>query len=127
MAAAESTMVTAATAAGITLFGVATGVDPSLLVGGIAGGWWATFQFDVAATVVARLAFITLSALLGALLTPLFAVVALDLAGKAGMSLPEVPLRLALAVVIGLLAIRWLGPRIVAVAGRAADRAEGGL
>ena len=33
------------TAAGVTLFGVATGLDPALLCAGAAGGWWAmTYQ-----------------------------------------------------------------------------------
>lgn len=123
MAAVESAAVPSGlAAAGITIFGMATGIDPSLIVGGIAGGWWALIQFEVQATPISRLLFVVLSALLGVLLTPLVAAIVLAMAPD-DFPLQIEALRTALSVLIGLLAIKWVGPHIVTVASKAADKA----
>lgn len=124
MPVAETTVAQGVAAAGITVFGVATGLDPALLLGGVGGGWWALMQFEVAAGLLYRAAFVALSGLLGAWLSPIAVAIAIPLAKKAGLLLPVAPLSIALSVMVGLLAIKWLGPRIVKAAGVAADSAE---
>ena len=44
---ATSTAAVIASALGLTVFGVATGLHPSLLIAGLAGGMWALFYLSL--------------------------------------------------------------------------------
>lgn len=107
---AEPSTATAASvsAAGITIFGVATGIEPTLLLAGMAGGWLALYQFDVVG-LGQRIGFVILSALMGALLAPLGVSIALAM----GLQAAPGTLMIPFAVVIGLLAIKVVGPRLI--------------
>lgn len=78
------------TAAGVTLFGVATGLDPALLCAGAAGGWWAmTYQPVLGA--LDRVSRVSLSALVGGWGSP----VAVGYAAGTGWLPDTVPTQIA--------------------------------
>lgn len=112
-----SSTAAATAAAGITIFGVATGIDPSLLLAGLSGGWLALYQFEVFG-LASRIGFVVLSALLGSMVGPLAGSVALAMLTKAGISVPPNQIHIPMAIVVGLLSIRVIGPRLVGFAQR---------
>lgn len=107
------------TAAGITLFGVATGLDPVLLFAGAGGGWWAmTYQPAIGA--LHRLSRVGVSALAAAWGAP----VAVGYAANAGVLPTTVPAEVAgfpVALGIGLLAVDVLGRGLLKFAQRKAE------
>lgn len=107
------------TAAGITLFGVATGLDPVLLFAGAGGGWWAmTYQPVLGA--IDRLSRIGISALAGGWGSPL----AVGYAAGAGWLPQAVPQHVAgfpVALCIGLLAVDVIGRGALRFAKRKAE------
>lgn len=113
-----STTAAATAATGITIFGVATGIDPSLLLAGLSGGWLALYQFEVFG-LASRFGFVVLSALLGAMVGPVAGSVALAMLEKAEIIVPASQINIPMAIVVGLLSIRVIGPRLVGFAQRA--------
>lgn len=107
----SSTAAVALTASGISLWGVATGLHPVILVAGIAGGWLAMTYLPSVST-WRRLGLAALSGLIAAWVTP---------AAVAGVrSLPVWPETISaemaqypVAIVLGLLAWRVIGPRLI--------------
>lgn len=119
-----SALIGLSSAFGITLFGVATGLHPSILITGLAGGLWA-LQINPPVGVLARILFIVTSSLIAGYLAPVAAAVA---AAAAIKFLPFWPadvtrdvLQFPVALCIGFLALRWLGPALL----RRAEKLEG--
>lgn len=108
-----------ATAAGITLFSAATGLDPVLLCAGAAGGWWAmTYQPILGA--LDRLSRVGISALAAGWGSP----VAVGYASGAGWipdALPEHVVGAPVALGIGLLAVDVIGRGLLRFAQRKAE------
>ena len=107
------------TAAGVTLFGVATGLDPALLCAGAAGGWWAmTYQPVLGA--LDRVSRVSLSALVGGWGSPL----AVGYAAGNGWLPDTVPTQVAgfpVALGLGLLAVDVIGRALLRFAQRKAQ------
>lgn len=106
-------------AAGITLFGVATGLDPMLMGAGAGGGWWAITYQPTLGT-IDRLSRIGISALAAGWGSPL----AVAYAAGAGWLPDGVPHGVAawpVALGIGLLAVDVLGRGLLRFAGRKAE------
>lgn len=107
------------TSAGLTIFGIATGLNPALLLAGLAGGWWA-LSYQDPLPVMRRVTVTMMSAIVAGYLTP--AVVA----GMTALSAwPQAVtndlIQFPVAVVIGLLAHRVLGPSILRIAAKNAE------
>lgn len=95
-------------AAGITFFGVATGLDPAILIAGFAGGAWAQ-SYHPPTALWRRAALMVLAAILAGYLAPAVAAVAAASDVIRG-ALPFPALQLPAAVLIGLTSHRILGP-----------------
>lgn len=104
----------AATAAGVTILGVSTGLDPAVLIAGFAGGLWAQ-SYNPPAHWLQRLAATALAAILAGYFTPAAAAV-LAASDTIKGALPGQALQLPVAVLVGLLAQRVLGPAIMRLA-----------
>lgn len=102
----------AVTAGGITIFGIATGLHPALLLAGAAGGWWA-MSYQSATSVLGRMHRIVISALVAAWGAP-----ALSMLGWMPEAIPDQVLQLVLALIIGLTTIDVLGRGLMALARR---------
>lgn len=110
-------------AGGIAVLGIATGLHPGVVLAGLAGGYWALTALPSTGG-GSRIAFLVVSALVAGYLAP----VAATLAGAAAASmLPWWPptatqeaLRFPAALIVGFLAVRWLGPALLRQA-RAAE------
>lgn len=98
-----TTAVAGVTAGGITVLGVATGLAPELMLAGAAGGWW-SLSYQPACRVLSRLNRVLLSALVAAWVTPI--ITSLDIMPAA---VPEAPLRLGTALMLGLATVDVLG------------------
>lgn len=110
-----------ATAAGLTIFGVATGLQPAILLAGLAGGLWA-LSYQDPAPAVNRVAATVMSSIISGYLTPSVS------AGVTSISLwpPAITSDLAkmpIAVLIGLLSHRVLGPALLRIAAKKAKEA----
>lgn len=88
---------------GVTILGVATGLQPELLISGAAGGWWA-ISYQPPLKAFTRVNRIFLSSLVAAWLTPLF----LFLFSQYITELPGA-LNIPVALLIGLSTIDILG------------------
>jgi 4-hydroxybenzoate polyprenyltransferase len=102
-----------ATTMGLTLFGMATGLHPEILLAGLAGGLWA-LSYQPPAPAWKRVAVTVMAAIIAGYLTP--AIVAgatsIDVWPRAvTRELVQFPI----AVLIGLLANRVLGPAIIRI------------
>lgn len=109
-----STPAIAVTSGGITLLGVATGLQPELLLAGAAGGWWAlTYAPPVKA--LARVNRITLSSAIAAWVSPPAAAWA---AGTLGLpeAIPTAGLQILIALGVGLIALDVLGRGLLGLA-----------
>lgn len=113
----EPAILAASTAAGLVVAGVATGLQPELLMAGAAGGWWAmSYQDSIPA--FKRASRIVISSLVAAWATPLAA---------SFVDLPQAPaLQLPVALVIGLATIDVLGLGVLSMVRRFIDRKGGG-
>lgn len=115
------TIALAITAGGITLFGVATGLHPEVLLAGLAGGFW-SLSYQPAAPVCKRLARICMAAIVAGYLAPLAAGSAAS-AGIIPGSISRDDLQYPAALLIGLLSHLVLGPALIRIAGRRAGDA----
>lgn len=112
-----STTVVIGSVAGITAFGVATGLHPSLLIAGAAGGWLA-MSYQPSLGALNRVTRVVMSALVAAWSTPL------------GASLLNMPERLHLmympiAFGVGLIAFDVLGPGVIGIVKKFFARKDG--
>lgn len=105
---------TSAAAAGLTIFGVTTGLDPAVLIAGFAGGVWAQ-SYNPPAPYLHRLLMTILAAILAGYLAPAAAMGIASFDAIKGV-FPGTILHLPVAVLIGLLAHRVLGPAIMRIA-----------
>jgi hypothetical protein len=124
---AEPTSTSAAlgfSAFGLTIFGVATGLHPAILLAGLSGGLWA-MSYQPPATLLARILFLAGSSMIAGYLAPVAAAVAASAAAKL---IPFWPadvtrdvLHFPVAFCVGFLGLRWLGPAML----RRANKLEG--
>lgn len=97
------------TAAGVTVFGIATGLDPALMFASASGGWWA-MTYNPPANLWTRLNRLGLTALIGGWGTPVFADVAQKHMHIANEGMPA--FKFVVALVVGLVALDVLGGRV---------------
>ena len=116
---ASSTLFAASAAAGLTVFGVSTGLQPAILLAGLAGGLWAS-TYSSPASPIKRAAVTVLSAVLSGYLTPSFAAALTSFSGWPEAVTCDLA-KLPIAVVIGLLAHRVLGPALLKFAQKKAE------
>ena len=102
------------TTAGITLFGVSTGLDPAILIAGFAGGVWAQSYYPPTHW-AKRVVLTTMSAILAGYFAPFLAIVASSYDFLHNV-LPAETLKLPTGVIVGLLAHRVLGPALMRLA-----------
>lgn len=114
---AEPSITVAAVATtGLTIFGVSTGLDPAVLIAGVAGGLWAQ-SYHPPASFWRRLALVVLAAILAGYLAPAFAAIAASSETIRGIFTLSA-LQLPIAVVIGLTSHRVLGPAFMRFAAK---------
>lgn len=108
-----------ATTMGLTLFGMATGLHPAILLAGLAGGLWA-LSYQPPTSVLKRVAVTAMAAIIAGYLTPAVAagVASLDVWPRA---VTRDLLQFPVAVLIGLLAHRVLGPAILRIGASKAE------
>lgn len=117
---AEPSATTAGIAAtGLTFFGVATGLDPALLIAGFAGGVWAQ-SYHPPTSIWRRLSLIALASILAGYLAPAAAAAAMSFGSVQGVFTLAV-LQLPIAVLIGLTSHRVLGPALMRFAAKKAE------
>jgi hypothetical protein len=104
----------AVTSGGITLLGVATGLQPELLLAGAAGGWWA-LTYAPPARALARINRISLSSTIAAWTAPPATAWA---AGTLGLpdAMPAAGLQILIALGVGLIALDVLGRGLLGLA-----------
>lgn len=108
----------AAAAAGLTVFGVATGLDPALLIAGFAGGVWGQ-SYHPPTAIWRRLLLVVMAAVIAGYLAPAAAIGAMAMAPAATVgALPLGTLQLPVAVLIGLTSHRVLGPAVMRLAAK---------
>lgn len=110
---------------GITVFGVATGLHPALLIAGFSGGLWALSIPQQHAGALSRVLFLAGSSMVAGYLSPVAAALA---AAAAARLIPFWPaditrdvMQFPVAFCIGFLGLRWLGPALL----RRAEKIEG--
>ena len=108
---ATSTAAVIASALGLTVFGVATGLHPSLLIAGLAGGLWALF-YGEPQPLLKRCLSAVMSALVAGWLAPAvtYGMQELPFAPKV---LPLDVLQFPVALLIGFLAMAIVGPGLM--------------
>lgn len=118
---AEPTTSTAAAlaSAGLTVFGVATGLHPMLLVAGFVGGWWAHSYGD-SMPVGHRLSSCVIAALVATWSTPPIVVWLTTLPVWPDAVTADL-IKFFVSLVLGFLAHRVLGPAILRVASKKAE------
>lgn len=107
---------------GLTVFGIATGLEPSLLIAGFAGALWAQ-SYREPAPVLHRVALTLLGAILAAYLTPAPAMALASVSMAKQASISASVLQWPIAVLIGLLAHSVLGPALVKLIAKKAEDA----
>lgn len=115
------------TAAGLTVAGVATGLDPHLLIFGFAGGMWSQLYMD-AMSPAKRAVSLTIAPFVGAALAPLSSVGIIHAAERASILPPGTQhdaAAIPVALLLGLVAHRVLGRGLIALAKRRLDKAGG--
>ena len=108
-------------AGGITLLGIATGLHPTVMLAGFAGGLWAVAYEKPPIPLVRRLTWTCGSAIVAGYLTP----------PAVAMLLPSLPGRMTAELIqhgvgflIGLTAFPHLGPAFLSLAGKIISRME---
>lgn len=101
----------AATAAGLTVFGVSTGLDPAVLIAGFAGGVWAQ-SYKPPAGILQRIGLSLMASVLAGYLAPAAASIAVSLDVTRGI-FTVAKLQLPVAVLVGLVAHQVLGPAVI--------------
>lgn len=112
---------TAGTAAGLTIFGVATGLHINILIAGLFGGLWA-MSYNPPAGIVARVLFLLGSALVAGYVAP----VATSIAVGAAVNLiswwpgdiTRDAMQYPIAFLTGFLGLRFIGPALMRRANR---------
>lgn len=106
---------------GLTILGIATGLDPSLLIAGFAGALWSQ-SYAPASSIWHRILITTIVAVVSGYLTPAAAMglASLDTAKNAALTF-EV-LKWPVAVLFGLLAHSVIGPAVMKYAARKGER-----
>ncbi len=99
------TVAVVATTTGLTIFGVATGLDPGILIAGFGGGIWSQLDQEKK-PFIKRLGSMAVSSLSSGYLTPLV-MWFLQLSGG-----PVQMLQLPVAFIIGLTTHKHIGPRV---------------
>lgn len=99
-------------AGGLTVFGLATGLHPMLLLAGLAGGWWALSYQSEPMPLLRRVTALSISALSSAWITPP-AVAATVSAGWMGPQATGELLQYPGAMIVGLLAHAAIGPALM--------------
>lgn len=107
----------ALTAGGLTVFGMATGLHPMLLLAGLGGGWWALSYLEAPMPALRRISTLGISALAAAWITPP-AVAGVIGAGWLGPHATGEVLQYPVAMFVGLLAHSVLGPALMKLAQR---------
>lgn len=100
-------------AAGLTFFGVATGLDPALLLAGFAGGAWAQ-SYPAPMSIFRRASLTALASVLAAYSAPVIAAILPE-------SLPHRAVELLSAVLVGFTAHRVLGPALLRFVSKKAE------
>lgn len=118
---ATSTAAVIASALGLTVFGVATGLHPSLLIAGLAGGLWALF-YGAPQPLLRRCLSAVMAALVAAWLAPAITYSVHELPG-APPGLPLDVLQFPIALVIGFLAMAIVGPGLMLLSRKKLDEA----
>ena len=108
-----------AVATGLTIFGISTGLDPAILIAGLAGGLWAQ-SYHPPTSIYRRVALAALAAILAGYLAPAFAAVAASSDTVRGIFTLDA-LQLPVAVLIGLTSHRVLGPAFMRLANKKAE------
>lgn len=108
-----------AVATGLTIFGISTGLDPAILIAGLAGGLWAQ-SYHPPAGIWRRIALTALAPLLAGYLAPAVAAVAASSETVRGI-FTLTALQLPVAVLIGLTSHRVLGPAFMRFAAKKAE------
>ena len=108
---ATSTAAVIASAMGLTIFGIATGLHPSLLIAGLAGGLWALF-YGEPQPLLKRCLSAVMSALVAAWLAPVTAYSIQELPFTPKV-LPLDVLQFPIALVLGFLAMAIVGPGLM--------------
>ena len=110
---AEAAAVIAVTSAGLTFFGIATGLHPQYLVAGSVGGlWWLSYQ-DGPQPLAKRLAANAISSVIAGFLTPLAVEVVKIQEVLFSTQFERDLLQYPVAVGIGFLAYSRIGPAIL--------------
>jgi len=115
----SSVVALTATSAGLTIFGVATGLHPAILLAGLAGGLW-SLSYQGPLPVMKRVAVTVISAIIAGYLTPAVAAGVTSI-GAWPQAVTKDLVQLPIAVVIGLLAYRVLGPSVLRIAAKKAE------
>lgn len=118
---ASSAALAAATTAGLTIFGVATGLHPAILLAGLAGGLWA-LSYQEPAPAWKRVAVTIMAGIVAGYLTPAVAAGVTSI-GAWPQAVTRDLVQLPIAVVIGLLSHRVLGPALLRIATQKAEEA----
>ena len=109
----------AATATGLTIFGVATGLHPSILLAGLAGGLWA-LSYQEPSPAWKRVGLTVMASIVSGYMTPAVAAGVTSL-GAWPQSVTRDVVQLPIAVLIGLLSHRVLGPALMRFAAQKAE------
>lgn len=111
-----SALLAAGTAAGLTVFGVATGLHINILIAGLFGGLWA-LSYQPPAGIVARVLFLLGSSLVAGYVAPVLASVAASAAANLVTWWPgdvtRDVMQYPVAFFTGFLGLRWLGPALM--------------
>jgi len=118
---ATSTAAVIASALGLTVFGVATGLHPSLLIAGLAGGLWALF-YGEPQPLLKRCLSAVMSALVAAWLAPVTAYSVQELPFTPKV-LPLDVLQFPVALILGFLAMAIVGPGLMLLSRKKLDEA----
>lgn len=112
----SSAFIAAGAAAGLTVFGVATGLHINILIAGLFGGLWA-LSYQPPAGIVARVLFLLGSSLIAGYVAPVAASVAASAAANLVTWWPRDVTREAMqypvAFFTGFLGLRFLGPALM--------------
>lgn len=114
-----SALIAGVAATGLTFFGVATGLDPAILIAGFAGGVWAQ-SYHPPMGILRRLALIVMASILAGYLAPAAAAAVMSFGNTQGAS-TLTALQLPVAVLIGLTSHRVLGPAVMRFAAKKAE------
>lgn len=108
-----------ALATGLTILGVSTGLDPAVLIAGLAGGLWAQ-SYHPPSPLWQRIALTTLASLLAGYLAPPVAALAAISDTVRGV-FTVATLQLPAAVLVGLTSHRVLGPALMRFAAKKSE------